>query len=121
MEDTEEDNSEEVGDCEREVNDKTLIYKVERDQNTNQISTEKNMIIQDQNRIRQDATKITQDQNMIGHDPHLIPHDPSRYKNNEMFQNLEIVKDTREICAVGENVTFKINNNLWKCEMEINI
>ena len=39
----------------------------------------------------------------------------------EQDKSMIAKKVTRDVCHVEGNAAFKINNNIWKCELEINI
>ena len=96
MEDTEEDNDEQVGDGDQEFKDKEFQSKVKSDCDCRKsISLSCNVSSSD--KISEYAAQIVQEQ------------DKSK-----------IATITRDVCH-GEGVACKINNNIWKCELEINI
>ena len=92
MEDTEEDNKDEVGDDDQEFEDRELQFKVKSDFRSS--ICEKSSADQ----ISEEAIKIVQEQNKS-----------------------KIATAAGDVCHVDGMATFKINNNIWKCELEINI
>ena len=98
MEDTEEDNNEQVGDGERGIKDKEFQSKVKSDSDYKDLRSLSSICVSSSNKVSDDAAQIVQEQ------------DKSK-----------IVKCREDVCHVEGKAAFKINNNIWKCELEINI
>jgi hypothetical protein len=90
-------------------------------QNLNINVQDPHTIVQGLTMINQETNMINQDPNMIEQDRYLILNDPCRSKLNKICKNLDKSKAERKVHNVGGNAAFKLNNNLWKCELEINI
>ena len=93
QEDTEDDNDEEVGDGDQEINETKFISKVKSD-----CDLPLSCDVSSSDKISKNANLIVQEK------------DKSK-----------IVKAARGVCDAEDNLAFRINNNIWKCELEINI
>ena len=97
MEDTEEDNDEQVCDDDQEFKDKEFQSKVKSDCDYRKsISSSCNVSSSD--KISDFAALIVQEKDKI-----------------------KIAKCREDVCHVEGIAAFKINNNIWKCELELNI
>ena len=93
QEDTEEDNDEEVGDGDQEIKETKFLSKVESD-----CDLSSSCYVSPADKMSENANLIVQEK-----------------------EKSKIAKSARDVCNVEDNLAFRINNNIWKCELEINI
>ena len=99
MEDTEEDNNEQVGDGDRGIKDKEFQSKVKSDCREFRLRSLSSSCKSSANKISEERIQIVQEQD----------------------KSMIAKKVKRDVCHVEGKAAFKINNNTWKCELEMNI
>ena len=76
-------------------------------------------VVLDQKELFQDQ-KLVKDQKLV-QDKTQIANPQQKCKNSSSFTNVNSSGTTSEVYDVEGNLAFIINNNLWKCELEIKI